>query len=62
MSRVSPAGNEIFVIAANDEWLYVTDCEYDTYAFLKIGDSEGKTVIHVTRKVTLEDALIYDYD
>ncbi len=55
-----PAGNKVYVIAQNDEWLYVADCKYTAEAYVKISDDGGETIVHAPQKVTLEEALVYE--
>lgn len=55
-----PAGNKVYVIAQNDEWLYVADCKYTAEAYVKISDDSGETIVHAPQKVTLEEALVYE--
>lgn len=57
-----PAGSRLLVLAQNDEWLYVTDCNYSVHAWIQLQQTADGVMVDAPYKVSLEDALRHEAD
>lgn len=57
-----PAGSRVIIVAQNDEWVYLADCDTTAYAWVKLEQNGDKVMVEAPYEVSLEDALRYVED
>ncbi len=57
-----PAGSRVIIVAQNDEWLYLADCDTTAYAWVKLERNGAQVTVDAPYEISLEEALRYEED